>query len=110
MVCLSNQIVLLGIHIHKLDRVSDRYHYVRSYDRNIAVNVWWAPLVEFNATDCHHSITEGLPTIDKYEFQVLKKNKSDDDDDKPAHDMRWLLAFVYRVFVFNCVIPVHVLK
>lgn len=60
---------------------------MRSYDRNIAVNVWWTPLLEFDTSDCKHTKFEGLPTFDKYRFQVLdnsnmeEDNVDDDDDD-----------------------------
>jgi lysine-specific demethylase 8 len=75
------------------------YHHVRSYDRNIAVNVWWAPLLQFNASDCHQSINdEGLPTIDKYQFEVLNKNKSDeDDDDELSENMRIFVSLLFSI-------------
>ena len=58
----------------------DRFHYVRSYDRNIAVNVCWSPLIEFNVSDCNYSYISGDHTIEKYHFQAFHENFHGDKD------------------------------
>ena len=70
-----------------------RYHQVRSYDRNIAVNVWWNPLIEFNTSDCDSkdAKVEGFPTFDKYKFAVLDSENGDEDNEvgpSPSVDIK----------------------
>ncbi|XP_062510635.1 bifunctional peptidase and arginyl-hydroxylase JMJD5-like isoform X2 [Corticium candelabrum] len=69
------------------------YHQVRSYDRNIAVNVWWNPLIEFNTSDCDSkdAKVEGFPTFDKYKFAVLDSENGDEDNEvgpSPSVDIK----------------------
>eukprot|EP00118_Oscarella_pearsei_P015319 m.137643 g.137643 ORF g.137643 m.137643 type:complete len:104 (+) comp38220_c0_seq30:1245-1556(+) len=62
------------------------YHQVRSYDRNIAVNVWWNPLLVFNETDCQPHLKKPLPSLDDFDWPgMISKHDGggggDDDDD-----------------------------
>ena len=47
-----------------------RYHQVRSYDRNIAVNVWWKHVAQFIPQDCD---MEPNQTLDKFKFSFLEE-------------------------------------
>lgn len=46
-----------------------RFHQVRSYDRNIAVNLWWKYTPEFVPEDCDG--VEPNQTLDKVTFTSL---------------------------------------
>jgi len=49
------------------------YHQVRSYDRNIAVNVWWKHRADFIPQDCD---MEPNQTLDKFNFSSLQEETS----------------------------------
>ena len=34
---------------------------IRSYGRNLAVNVWYTPLIDFNTTDCNNMPADFKP-------------------------------------------------
>lgn len=63
-----------------------RYHQVRSYDRNIAVNVWWKHKADFIPSDCD---MEPNQTLDKFKFAALEKDSSDEE---PV-DFMWVIRF-----------------
>ena len=50
---------------------------MRSYDRNIAVNVWWKHKAGFIPSDCD---MEPYQTLDKFKFAVLEKDNSSDEE------------------------------
>lgn len=50
-----------------------RYHQVRSYDRNIAVNVWWKHIPDFVPQDCD---MEPNQTLDNFKFSSLEQEAS----------------------------------
>ncbi|KAL9969293.1 hypothetical protein ACROYT_G021492 [Oculina patagonica] len=64
------------------------YHQVRSYDRNIAVNVWWKHKADFIPSDCD---MEPNQTLDKFRFSALEKESSNEE---PADLMAHLGSFV----------------
>ena len=45
-------------------------HQVRSYSRNIAVNIWWAAMKSFNYSDCKHSSEQNAErkTLSEFKF------------------------------------------
>lgn len=49
---------------------------MRSYDRNIAVNVWWKHKADFIPSDCD---MEPNQTLDKFKFAALEKEDSSDE-------------------------------
>lgn len=51
-----------------------RFHQVRSYDRNIAVNVWWKHETNFVPSQCAQTKTKDFPTLDKFHFSALASN------------------------------------
>ena len=51
----------------------NRFHQVRSYDRNIAVNVWWTHKPDFIPKDCD---MEPNQTLDKFNFSSLQAESS----------------------------------
>lgn len=63
-----------------------RYHQVRSYDRNIAVNVWWKHKADFIPTDCD---MEPNQTLDKFKFSALEKESSNEE---PV-DLMWVMPY-----------------
>lgn len=65
------------------------YHQVRSYDRNIAVNVWWKHQADFIPTDCD---MEPNQTLDKFKFAALEKE--DSSDEEPEDLMTHLESFI----------------
>ena len=87
--------------------VSFRYHQVRSYDRNIAVNVWWNPLLAFNKTDCEEnpSLTPtlndfdwpGMKTKDEEEEEGEEEEGGSDDDNDP---LRYTTETSMSSFIF----------
>ncbi|XP_065837981.1 uncharacterized protein [Oscarella lobularis] len=80
------------------------YHQVRSYDRNIAVNVWWNPLLAFNKTDCEEnpSLTPtlndfdwpGMKTKDEEEEEGEEEEGGSDDDNDPLR--KFLKSFLKK--------------
>ncbi|KXJ22797.1 lysine-specific demethylase 8 [Exaiptasia diaphana] len=50
------------------------FHQVRSYDRNIAVNVWWKHVSNFVPSQCSQTKTKDFPTLDKFQFSALSAN------------------------------------
>lgn len=48
-----------------------RFHQVRSYDRNIAVNLWWQHKANFVPKDCEGM--EQNQTLEKFTFTTLEK-------------------------------------
>lgn len=59
---------------------------MRSYDRNIAVNVWWKHKADFIPSDCD---MEPNQTLDKFKFAALEKDSSDEE---PV-DFMWVIRF-----------------
>jgi len=51
-----------------------RFHQVRSYDRNIAVNVWWTHLPDFVPSQCDQTKKDNIPTLDQFHFSALAAN------------------------------------
>ena len=70
---------------YRADRIThhnfpNRFHQVRSYDRNIAVNVWWTHKVNFIPKDCN---MEPNQTLDKFNFSSLQAESSDQEQAGP---------------------------
>ena len=61
------------INIHIFHVIILRYHQVRSYDRNIAVNVWWKHIPDFVPQDCD---MEPNQTLDNFKFSSLEQEAS----------------------------------
>jgi len=57
------------------------FHQVRSFDRNIAVNVWWKHKTSFIPQDC---IMEPNQTLDKFVFSSLQQ-ETDNETDLISH-------------------------
>ena len=74
--CLqSNCCVNIGLIVYITHHnFPNRFHQVRSYDRNIAVNVWWTHKVNFIPKDCN---MEPNQTLDKFNFSSLEAESSD---------------------------------
>lgn len=53
------------------------YHQVRSYDRNIAVNVWWKHLPDFVPQDCD---MEPNQTLDNFRFSSLEEDANNSQE------------------------------
>lgn len=54
-----------------------RFHQVRSFDRNIAVNVWWKHKTGFIPQDC---VMEPNQTLDKFVFSSLKQETNNETE------------------------------
>lgn len=54
--------------------IISRFHQVRSYQRNIAVNVWWKHVPNFVPRKCRETKTKDNPTLDKFHFSSLAAN------------------------------------
>lgn len=67
------------------------FHQVRSYDRNIAVNVWWTHKVNFIPEDCN---MEPNQTLDKFNFSSLEAESSDQEQAGPPDLMDQLFSLV----------------
>ncbi|XP_065837982.1 tRNA wybutosine-synthesizing protein 5-like isoform X2 [Oscarella lobularis] len=78
------------------------FHVIRSYERNIAVNIWYKPLEQFNRSDCEHLDSKpDPPSLDKYFFksedgaytqdkwpQRRENDEKEEEDDGPPDDLR----------------------
>jgi lysine-specific demethylase 8 len=48
------------------------FHVIRSYGRNLAVNVWYTPLIDFNTTDCNNVPKDfKSPSLDSLTFHSM---------------------------------------
>ena len=72
---LASEAVLITIII-----LPNRFHQVRSYDRNIAVNVWWTHKTNFIPKDCN---MEANQTLDKFHFSSPEAEFSYQGTDSP---------------------------
>ena len=54
----------------------NRFHQVRSYDRNIAVNVWWKHKAAFIPQDCD---MEPNQTLDRFNFSSLQQEVNNEE-------------------------------
>lgn len=65
------------------------FHQVRSYDRNIAVNVWWKHKAAFIPQDCD---MEPNQTLDKFNFSSLQQEMNNEEPPDLKADLEKLVA------------------
>ncbi|XP_062506041.1 bifunctional peptidase and arginyl-hydroxylase JMJD5-like isoform X2 [Corticium candelabrum] len=53
------------------------FHYVKSYERNLAVNIWWTPFDSFNRTDCEEALSS-FTSLDNLTFTPEMIRMNDD--------------------------------
>lgn len=63
------------------------YHQIRSFDRNIAVNVWWAPeQPSFDGTDCDGFNADAVVPLSDVEFPEVAEEEEDLEEVVPGAD------------------------
>ncbi|XP_031567482.1 tRNA wybutosine-synthesizing protein 5-like [Actinia tenebrosa] len=69
------------------------FHQVRSYDRNIAVNVWFTHKPGFEPQKCDPALNKEPETLDKFKFSVLEA-QAKGEEQGPVDLMEYFAGFL----------------